>query len=384
VDKPLLVIAGIALLATVSIVPIGRRHLAEQMQRADEARRIMTADPAGLSGTEIDEERAAFFFPGLRNPGGRMVFDPVAHIALRPDGDKWYQFPDHPDGRINFGTNNRGFREDEDTPLATDAYRVLVLGDSHTEGVVHNAESYANVLERLLDEARPDRAHDVINAGVGTTGPYDYLAMLDKHAELAPDAVIVGFYSGNDFQDGMRMSDFLTKRRTTKRTPEYTETMLDTMERWGGRVPQGFNQAFLFRFLRQDVGVAVDACITATLEIAQRCEELGAELIVMVLPTKPEVDGGDDADTTQAIMDAMSLSEADYAVSAGMATRYLAGLREAGIRCVDPALEMHAADEPLFWRTDYHLNITGHDLAARALLPECLALIEADEAAPGD
>lgn len=374
-----LVIGIIALLAASTIVPIGRRRLAAQQQRIEEMRRIMTADPAEISGTEIDEERAIFFFPGLRRPGGRMVFDPVAHVALRPDNDKWYVFDEHPDGRINFSTNNRGFREDEDTPLQTDAYRVLVLGDSHAEGVVHNAESFANVLERLLDESRPDRAHDVLNAAVGTTGPFDYLAMLDRHAELAPDAVVVSLYSGNDFQDGMRMSDFLTKRRTTKRTPEYTETMLDAMERWPGPVPQGFNQAHLFRFLRQDVGVAVDACVAFTNAIAERCEDLGADLIVVALPSKPEVDGDHDRETVQAILDAMDLNDADLAVNTDMKERYIAGVRAAGIRCVDPAAEMRATTEPFFWREDHHLNVTGHALVAELLLAEFVALT--DEAA---
>jgi hypothetical protein len=148
------------------------------------------------------------------------------------------------------------------------------------------------------------------------------------------------------------------------------------MDTYGGRVPQGFNQAFLFRFLSSDVGIAVDACVSVTGEIANLCAELGADLIVLVLPSKPEVDIGDDAETVQAILDSMSLTSDDYAINTRMAARYMDALRERGIAVLDPAPTMRAEPTPLYWREDYHLNVAGHALIAKLLLPECLAWIE--------
>lgn len=59
-------------------------------------------------------------------------------------------------------------REDEETPLEKPAgtYRILVLGDSHTDGIVSNNESYANLLEGKVDDR-----FDVMNCGQSVTSP---------------------------------------------------------------------------------------------------------------------------------------------------------------------------------------------------------------------
>src|SRR5262245_26748556 len=109
-------------------------------------------DPARVGGTEITEEVAYQLFPGLSRTGDRKIYDPVAYIVLRPDDDRTFDFPEYPGGKIRFRTNNMGFREDEPTTVEHDTYRILVSGDSHTEGVCANSESLANVLERLLND----------------------------------------------------------------------------------------------------------------------------------------------------------------------------------------------------------------------------------------
>ena len=57
----------------------------------------------------------------------------------------------------------------------------MVLGDSHTEGVVHNEESFASVLEGLLQDTPGWEESEVLNAGVGTTGPRGYLGQLRRN-----------------------------------------------------------------------------------------------------------------------------------------------------------------------------------------------------------
>src|SRR5262249_42211098 len=158
----------------------------------------------------------------------RMMYDPVATIMLRPDRTQSFDWPEHPAGRVTFRTNNLGFREDRPTTLAKYGPRILVLGDSHTEGLVNNDENVAHVLRRLLDadadarSASPGAAgaadaanaagatsstgpvrYEVLNAGVGGTGPHEYLGQLTKHIDLRPDLVIAVIYTGNDFSNAL-------------------------------------------------------------------------------------------------------------------------------------------------------------------------------------
>jgi hypothetical protein len=75
----------------------------------------------------------------------------VGHVH-RPHAERRMQWPEHPRGEIVFRTNNLGFREDQDTaPRKPDGtVRIMVLGDSHTDGVVWNSESFPNLLEQRL------------------------------------------------------------------------------------------------------------------------------------------------------------------------------------------------------------------------------------------
>jgi len=118
-------------------------------------------------------------------------------------------YPEHPDHFFSYRSNNLGFREDEDTQIRkSDSVRIVVLGDSHTDGVCWNRESYPNRLEYYLNQASPQKTYEVINAGTGKYSPFQYLrAYQSRIKPLKPDIVILGFYVGNDFFDMYRRDD---------------------------------------------------------------------------------------------------------------------------------------------------------------------------------
>jgi len=118
-------------------------------------------------------------------------------------------FPEHPDGHFLYRGNNLGFREDHDTRIEkSDSIRIVVLGDSHTDGVCWNRESYANRLEHHLNEQRDGRSYEVINAGTGKYSPFQYLRAYQYRIKpLRPDIVVIGLYVGNDFFDMYRRDD---------------------------------------------------------------------------------------------------------------------------------------------------------------------------------
>ncbi len=324
-----------------------------------------------------------------------MHYDPVAYVVLAPDDDRVFDWPEHPDGKIHFRTNNLGFREDAPTTVGHDTFRILVSGDSHTEGVVANEESLANVLERLLADAREadlaadsaaGRPVEVINAGVGVTGPDNYLGMLRKQLPLTPDLFLAVFFSGNDFMNALLVHDFRAKRQTSPRDPGYVQKIREAKARWTGKFPQGFNQAFYLHARPEDEAVALAAALEATDQMAALCREHGILFLTAMLPTKPDVDGDDDRDTCRAILDALGLTDADYAVNARLAAAFVAGLAERGIPCVDTTAAMRAAvaatGQPLYWKEDHHLGLAGHALVARELLPAVRDLMRGAAGAP--
>jgi lysophospholipase L1-like esterase len=101
----------------------------------------------------------------------------------------------------DFRMNSRGFKDVEfEVGKREGTYRILGLGDSFAYGIVPYQHNYYTVLEEGLKGE--GRRVELINMGIGGTGPQDYLSLLVKEGlPLAPDMVIVSFFIGNDFSD---------------------------------------------------------------------------------------------------------------------------------------------------------------------------------------
>ncbi|MEW6676504.1 MAG: GDSL-type esterase/lipase family protein [Pseudomonadota bacterium] len=113
------------------------------------------------------------------------------------------------DGQWEFTTNSRGLRSDRDYAYEKPAgvLRILVLGDSHTQGYeVRQSATYAETLGRYLSK----RQHkvEVLNAGVSGFGTAEQLAYLENEGlRYQPDVVVVGFFS-NDYEDNFKSGLF--------------------------------------------------------------------------------------------------------------------------------------------------------------------------------
>lgn len=96
--------------------------------------------------------------------------------------------------------NSWGMRDRERsvTRPAGIGFRAVMVGDSFLEGPFLQA-TLGDHIERLW-QAGGVRDAEAINLGVAATGPAQYFHRIDKIAlELRPDAVVLLFYSGNDF-----------------------------------------------------------------------------------------------------------------------------------------------------------------------------------------
>lgn len=104
-----------------------------------------------------------------------------------------FPFPEHRTGELVFRTNNLGLRKDTDTSESklSGVFRILVLGDSQTDGGVYNQESYVNRLERLIPSMSGERI-EALNTGLGGSHPPTQWLWLKSYGRrLRRDLVIV-------------------------------------------------------------------------------------------------------------------------------------------------------------------------------------------------
>lgn len=123
------------------------------------------------------------------------VPDPLRHHSLQPNCasiERW--------GRESYElyTNNLGFRDERirDVPLADSRPRILILGDSFTEGKSAWRESYVGAIASHFPQ------YDFLNGGVESYSPSNYLnvARMVLAAGVEFDEVIV-FIDISDTQD---------------------------------------------------------------------------------------------------------------------------------------------------------------------------------------
>lgn len=140
----------------------------------------------------------------------------VEFMSRRPDaplGGPYYEMKSNRGTPVIFRKHNGpspfGFRTEKAYTIDSDAYRVLFLGDSFTEGSGRRAEcNYPTVVERELAArlaARLGREVEVVNAGVSGYGPDQALNLFRELLALGYrfDAVVYNFLTENDFTDNL-------------------------------------------------------------------------------------------------------------------------------------------------------------------------------------
>lgn len=151
----------------------------------------------------------------------RVRIDPYHH-GLAPGVDESILWGAH---RYRVCTNSLGFRDSSvrEVPLKSEHYRVLLIGDSFTEGVGAKYEdSYAGIITAEL----AGRGIEVLNAGVVSYSPAIYfrkIAHLIDYVGLEFDEVVV-FLDISDIQDEALIYRFDTEGNV--------ELDLDTSPPW--------------------------------------------------------------------------------------------------------------------------------------------------------
>ncbi|MEM6672690.1 MAG: SGNH/GDSL hydrolase family protein [Planctomycetota bacterium] len=375
------------LVSAAIAVPLVRQYVASAgennvvfVDTNDELTQILQRDKAAPEETHgapegpelvlrpLDEETAKQFFPSLELV--TVDYDEHAYVLNVKSHSRMKKWEEHPDGEIDIQTNSEGFRETEEVRTEGVDFRVAVLGDSHTAGVIATDESFANVLEARLGQELSPKVVDVINAGVGGTTVYNYLGMIELLAKYEPDAYVVTVYGGNDFGAAAKLRRYFERLGPYRVRGAIKPAAARKAWRESGKTrAQETQQVRYFDANPEDVDLAIGAVQGVLGRMADRCEELDAELIVVYLPPPLSAQPEQYAEYIEMATLALGDDTHGLTVSDMIADPMLSFAEERGLTTVDLRIPFGQTDEPLYWFADFHIDIEGHQAVADELFP---------------
>lgn len=313
----------------------------------------------------LSDQEVRTFFPAVGTP--LIQADPLSYMVREPNLRVQQPFSEHPQGAFLMATNSLGLRRSSELAAERPLLRILVTGDSHTDGVVFNRESLAGVLERRLAMDLGEGEVEVLNAGVGGYTFVNYLGTLERLAHLEPHVVIVVIYGGNDFLEQTRLERYLRGLDFPTEDRRSLRLLMEGGRRMAALVSQDFQQVIYFRQQPQDEALAAEAAVEYLWRKKLRSAELGAEFLAVYLPPLSSGQPAIYREILTAAVERTGFDWEDVRVSDRIADRMFAGLERAGVRHVDlrPLIRSHPT--PLYWFDDHHLSAEGHRLVARRI-----------------
>ncbi|HEY1430610.1 MAG TPA: SGNH/GDSL hydrolase family protein [Stellaceae bacterium] len=133
------------------------------------------------------------------------MLDPTLGWRPRPAAAGW--FPGEVDSYV--AMNREGYRDvDHAVAKTAGTYRIVILGDSMTEGrEVEFGDLYWKQLESLLPQCPAFVGRDIEVISLAANGygtAQEYLTLREKGLKFRPDLVLLALFTGNDFTDNVR------------------------------------------------------------------------------------------------------------------------------------------------------------------------------------
>lgn len=319
-------------------------------------------------GLDIDEPTARSLFAMTPET---FRFDPTCYYRYKPYVDESFEWPEHPGGEWTRTTNLYGWREDGDEALRDYDVRVLVTGDSHTDGACNNTESFPHLLEGLLqaheDAAKTGARTGVQNSGIVGYSFHNHLGVLRMHLDQDLDAFVVAVYGGNDFAESVRPQHYFRGTRPSARRTGYWSRIEAARKVSDHAVAQSLNQALMFDEQPEEIEVALDAARFTATQIRDLCELNDVRLIYAYIPPAFDVPWPELAASRERAMEALDLDEDRMSVSHELKRSLFGILDELGVDYIDMEAEFSAESEHCYWSKDLHVNLHGHARIAAAL-----------------
>ena len=318
---------------------------------------------------ELTEEDQRTLFPQLGKQSNRHV--PGVYFGMLPNKDWKRDFAEHPAKHFMRRTNSMGWREDTDPAegFAEDPADlcILVMGDSHTEGVCANSESLANRFEHRLREERPAESVEVWNVATGGFTPANYMGTLAAYGDMKPNALVLVYYGGNDFRESLAPWRFLYRRPPGVGLGIEVTSLIETGRQGIALLGQEIYQALGFS---ADPGSAKDALRLAQacgMELDRQCRERGMQFLFVYLPPPSSAQPSRFRERVIEGLRSIGGNPDGLNFSDTLADATLQGLTEAGVVTLDLRTAFANAPVSLYWDTDLHLNVDGHELAGKLI-----------------
>jgi len=311
---------------------------------------------------------------------------------------------------ITFEINELGLRQDpmSSKAKAPNTFRVMMLGDSFVLGYTVDREHlFVDHLRRWW--TKEERRVDVINAGTeGYSTDQEVLWFLEEGVDYAPDVVLIFPYENDIYWCGQETYFGKAKPRFRPDGTLETDKLVDTspprspLDGWavgrflntavapwvrrlrGGSTappPHHFQPAEgdpwipceFAPLLSRPPDFLADALArteAALKRLAARCEETGARLIMVPIPSESAVHA-DARRHFERSEDGLAGLASDRWSPDRPVNLFLGMARKLGIETLDPrgALRAHAeaSGEPLYFDVEWHFNPRGNEVLATYL-----------------
>ncbi len=295
--------------------------------------------------------------------------DPHAVFVYTPYQDHAVKWAEHPRGGWRHRTNALGQREDNDPSPSPPDVRILVVGDSHTDGVCDNSESFPQQLESILSANDRGRTVEVLNAGRGGYNFYNYLGAIERLAWLQPDVVIVAVYGGNDFEGVLTLRHRFEGTKRPWGARAYGDQLKAAEKLDPAGLPQHLISLKYFAQHPSEIELALETSNAVSAEIESFCERLGAVPIFVYIPPLIDVQAEQYRIPLEELRAALELERDDLGIHDRLADSHLEFLRSSGVRTLDLRPQFRASPEPMYWARDHHINVDAQRRIAEQLAP---------------
>jgi hypothetical protein len=319
-----------------------------------------------LKRRTLTNEELTLLYP---NREQRNDLDPQTHYRYQGGLKMHMTFPEYPGGGFDMRTNSLGLRENREVLPQQPDLRVLVTGDSHSDGVCDADQTYTHVLERLVAAARPGKSIEALNASVGGYTFYNYLGALERYLPLAPDVFIVGVYGGNDFEEMLTLYHYFEGTKRPPGAADYNPQIQAAVAVCRPALSQAFLSLKYFQHNPGEIEVALQGARDISTEMVVTCLRNGIHPIFVYIPPMHSVEFEQHRKIFEDLAHALELEPDDLRITDRMADSYLAYLRSIRVDVLDMRDEFAASKEELYWQADHHINLKGHEQIARSLLP---------------
>jgi hypothetical protein len=179
----------------------------------------------------------------------------------------------------------------------------------------------------------------------------------------------VTVYGGNDFMEALLLHAWFNELPPPTGSKPYWPEVKAAIALRKVAMAQALLSEKYFAHRPEELAVALAAAQQMLRLLRQICEEQGVRLVVVYLPPVSDVDPDFPWLALDKVTAALKLGPEDLGSSDRLADMLLAWLAARGVETLDLRPAFRAAQEPLYWAYDLHLNLAGQRLVAEQLAP---------------